>query len=297
MRSYSLIISILVAAVVAATTGYFVSKHTAGISGHLSESKPTDRWQEILDRGTIRAGYFVAAPYFSKDANSGAVSGIFADAMSRAASNLGLKIEWVEEVGFGEMIEGLRNKRFDIVGSGVWINAARAKGADFTEPLFYDAVGIYVRSDDTRFDKQSDAINSSSVTIATMDGEMAATIASQDFPNAKTLAIPQSSDFTQMMLNVVARKADIAIIGLGPATRFQQANPGVLRLLNPNHPIRVFPAAVMLPQGEYRLKRAIDLALGELSNDGITSRLIEKYEGATGSIYKPRTPFEIGTGQ
>ena len=50
------------------------------------------------------------------------------------------------------MIEGLDTNRYDVVGSGIWINASRGRGADFTIPLLYDAVCAYVRDDDRRFD-------------------------------------------------------------------------------------------------------------------------------------------------
>jgi ABC-type amino acid transport substrate-binding protein len=48
---------------------------------------------------------------------------------------LNLKVEWTEEVGFGQMIEGLSARRYDIVGSGIWQNAARSEQADFSLPL------------------------------------------------------------------------------------------------------------------------------------------------------------------
>jgi len=48
-----------------------------------------------------------------------------------------LKIEYVEEVGWGTMIESLQTKRIDIVCAPIWPNAQRAKVADFVEPLYY----------------------------------------------------------------------------------------------------------------------------------------------------------------
>ena len=61
------------------------------------------------------------------------------------------------------MIEGLRADRYDLIGSQVWANSSRAKQADFTVPLFYSGIGIYVRADDSRFDSDHAKIDSPDV--------------------------------------------------------------------------------------------------------------------------------------
>ena len=89
-------------------------------------------YERVRSAGTIRAGYAVGAPLFVIDPNTKAKSGLFYDIVTTAAGKLGLKVTWTDEVGYGEMIQGLRTGRYDIVGSGVWLNAARGKDADFT---------------------------------------------------------------------------------------------------------------------------------------------------------------------
>ena len=105
-----------------------------------------NRYAAIKASHTLKAGYAVGAPLFMVDPNSREKSGIFYEILEAAAKNLELKVDWTEEVGYGEMIQGLSDRRYDVVGSGVWVNGARSRNADFTNPIYFDAVLPYVRT-------------------------------------------------------------------------------------------------------------------------------------------------------
>lgn len=259
---------------------------------NVSESRVSrDRYNAILDKGVIRAGFYVGAPYFTIDPNTKRQGGIFYEIVEGIAKKLNLKVEWTEEVGFGEMAEGLNGNRFDVIGSGVWINASRGAVADFSIPVIFDAVGLYSRMDDHRFDANASKANSKATRISTIDGEMAAAIAQQDFPEATIVSLPQNVDFTQMVLNVLDNKADVTLLGLATASKYNATHPGKIRNVDPAHPLRVFPTAIMLPQNEYALKRAIDLALTEMINNGEVEAIVSRYEEAPGSHYRVAPEF------
>ncbi|MBI4066146.1 transporter substrate-binding domain-containing protein [Candidatus Gottesmanbacteria bacterium] len=249
-------------------------------------------YSQIRTSGTIRAAYAVGAPLFTIDPNTKQKSGIFHDVVTAAATRLGLKVDWTTEVGYGEMIEGLNTRRYDIVGSGVWINTARAKGGDFTVPIFYDAVFAYVKDGDARFDKDISVLNSPNFTISTMDGELGATIAKEDFPNAKTLELPQNADFAQLILNVVSGKADIVFLAAAPARSYQAASPGKIRVVDPKKPLRIFPNAIMIPQGQYELRQVLNYSLMEMLNDGEVESILKKYEKVPGSLLRIAPPYQ-----
>jgi ABC-type amino acid transport substrate-binding protein len=225
------------------------------------------------------------------DPNSGKLTGIVVEAMEIAAKNLGLKVEWTEEVGFGSMVEGIKAKRYELVPSAIWPNAARSRHVDFSISLFYSGVGIYVREDDDRFINNIKAINSKDVTISTMDGEMAETIARTDFPEAKTLQVPQLSEITTMLLNVKNNKADVTFVELFFAHEFLKNNPGSIKNITPDKPIRVFPNTIMLKKGEFKLKSMLNTALRELIYQGVIDRLLDKYEPAPGLFYRLSAPY------
>lgn len=258
---------------------------------HNEANKTVSTYSTIQSSGTIRAAYTVGAPLFMVDPNTGEKTGIFYDAVNAMASHLGIKVDWTQEVGYGEMIQGLRDNRYDIIGSGVWINADRAKGADFTIPLYYDAVFAYAKTGDTRFVKGISALNTQNVTISTMDGELGARIAKTDFPNANTLALPQNAGFSQMIENVLTGKADIVFLAASSARAYQATNPGRITVVDPDKPLRIFPDAIMIPQGQYELRQALNYALMEMLNDGEIDAILKKYEAAPGSFLRTAMPY------
>lgn len=261
------------------------------IDGNNSENE-FELYNKIDKSGIIRAAYAVGAPLFIIDPNTGEKSGIFFDIVTSLAEKLHLKVNWVTEVGYGEMIQGLRDKRYDIVGSGVWINSDRALGADFSIPLYYDAVFAYAKTGDNRFQKDISILNSPKYIISTMDGELGVSIAKKDFPDAKTLEIPQYSDFTQMILNVISNKADIVFLASAPARSYQIANPDKIVSVRPGNPLRIFPNAIMIPQGQYKFRQILNFTLTEMLNSGEVNAILLKYEKVPNSFLRVSKPFE-----
>lgn len=253
-------------------------------------------YDRVIKTGTIRCGYIPYPPGSYKDPNTGRLSGIFVDTMEEAGRRLGLKVEWTEEVGWATMIEGLQTNRYDMVCTPVWENAARGKVADFSVPLYYSGIGVFVRTNDNRFTKPDGsvnfaAINSKNVKISTSDGDVAQVIAQEDFPNARQVTVSQMADRSQMLLNVVARKADVAFMEPQIAFEFSKMNPGTIKNISPQHPIRVFPNVMMFKRGQPEFKAMIDAALQEVINSGYVDRLIDKYEPYRGALYRLAYPY------
>ena len=245
------------------------------------------QYKKIQETKTLRAAYYPGAPLFQIDPNTKRKSGIFYEIVESAAGKLGLKVEWTEEVGYGEMIEGLNQRRYDIFGAGVWLNASRGARADFSIPVYYDAVYAYSRKDDYRFDDNLSIIDSPKYTISTMDGELGANIAKTDFPHASTAQIPQAADWSQLILNVINNKADVVFLALAPAREYQNANPDKIRSIN-NQPVRVFPVSLLIRKGEYELKQSLDAALIEMLTNG---EIIQKNEKIHGSFLRTQLPY------
>lgn len=253
--------------------------------------KAKTAYDQIVERGTIRCGYVSNPPSCMKDPNTGELSGIFVEAIEEAAKKLELKVDWTEEVGWGSMIEGIKAGRYDMVPCAIWPTSQRSRHVDFTRPLFYSGVCAYVRSNDNRFDNDIALINSPSVKIATMDGEMAEVIADTDFPKAEKLQVPQLSEITSMLLNVRDKKADVTFVELFFAQEFQNNNPGALKNITVSSPLRVFPNTVLIPKGEFELKQMVNTAIEELVNIGTVDSLIGKYEPVPGTFYRMAPPY------
>jgi hypothetical protein len=42
-----------------------------------------------------------------------------------------LRVNWVEEVGYENILPGLDSRRYDVFAAGLWANASRAKAGSF----------------------------------------------------------------------------------------------------------------------------------------------------------------------
>ncbi len=266
------------------------------VSCNQTSTDQSQKKESVFDRvirtGKINAAYVIDPPGCSKDPNTNKIYGISVETLEAAAKNLNLKLEWTEEVGWGTMIEGLKTDRYDIVCSGIWPNASRSKLVDFCTPLFYSGIGVYVRSDEERFDdKDLKKINQDSVKIATIDGEMSDIIARYQFPKAQRISVPQLSDVSHILLNVVQKKADIAFVEPYIAYRFLKNNPGSVKNISAERPIRVYPNTMMFKRNQMEFKTMLNITLRELINSGVVNGLVDKYEPAPGLLNRVALPY------
>ncbi|MBY0357040.1 MAG: transporter substrate-binding domain-containing protein [Candidatus Obscuribacterales bacterium] len=250
-------------------------------------------YDRVIKQGSIRCGYVIYNPGCLKDPNTGKLSGIGVETLELAAKNLGLKVEWTEEVGWGSMIEGLQTNRYDMVVTPVWTNANRARQIDFSKPLFFSPIFAYAKTGNKDISgKDIKAFNSPASTIATVDGETAEIIVREDFPQAKVVSLPQLSDISQMLLTVSSGKADITFVEPAVAAAFLKTNPGAIEPLKSSTPVRVFPNSWMFRRGQLEFKDMIDTALEQLINSGAVNKIISKYEPAPNTLYRVALPYQ-----
>lgn len=299
---FTVLISILIGAIIVVgtirliTIGYLsinnpVANDLSTIESSSNNSK-TD-YEKIIQSGVIRCGYVTYPPGLIKDPNTGKITGVFPDVLEEAAKNLGLKIEWAEEVGWGTMVEGLQTRRYDVICSPVWPLSQRAKVADFTQPIYFGGAEAYVRQDDTRFDADIEILNDPKYRIATIDGEVTEAIAQRDFPKANKLSLPQLTDISQALLSVAEKKADITFVEPFVAYDFIKNNPDKIRPARPGKPIRLYANTLMLRQDNTILRRTLDNAIDELVNNGFVDQVLRKYESFPGAFYRRAQPFEL----
>ncbi|NND65405.1 MAG: transporter substrate-binding domain-containing protein [Gammaproteobacteria bacterium] len=285
--------SLIAAVIASALTTYFVARPPADYVQEVSEPKIESVYDRVMRTNTIRCGYAMYPPAFYADPESGEFAGIMHDLTVKIAETLNLEIEWAEEVSYGDMAQGLEARRYDLICSGKWLIAQQAIVADFSTPVFYTTMGIYAQVDDTRFDSDPyQLINDSSVVIATVDGDINTNIAAFEFPEARTFSLPQLSDKSLMLLNVATDKADVTFADLPTAYDFLHANPGTVRNITPDKPIRVYETAYMLRNGEVRFKNMLNNAVKDLSNNGYVDKLLHKYEKYPGSFHRVANPYQ-----
>lgn len=249
------------------------------IAANKSAKESVSASQRVIDSGTIRLGYIIYPPLLYKDQSTGKLSGISFDIVEAAAKGLGLKTEWAEEVGWGTALEGLKAGRYDMLGTQMWPNSARAREAVFSIAPFKSMIFPYVRVSDNRFDTGLEGLNSKDVTISAIDGEMATFIAKEDFPKANLRALPQLASYSEVFLNIAGNKADVTFVEPGAAYDFMRGNSNQIKRVG-SAPLRAFGNCFAFRRGEDSMVAMWDVALRELINSGEVARILKANSAA-----------------
>ncbi|MBP9868703.1 MAG: transporter substrate-binding domain-containing protein [Alphaproteobacteria bacterium] len=257
----------------------------SGIS--FAEEGKESAFDRILRTQTIRCGYVVYPPSIIKDPNTGRLSGIFYDITEKMGERLNLKIEWTEEVVFPTMLEGLKTKRYDVLCLNGWGSAHLAPHVSMTIPLYYSVINAFVRKDDLRFDRDRNSINNPSVKISTIDGTGTAVFANQTFPRAQQVGLPQGSDYSLTILNVINNKADVVLIENSLANEFLKKNPNSIRQVNLSKPLRYYANSFYVDIHEQELQSMLSMTLGEMLGAGEVDGIISKYDTGNPASYLP----------
>lgn len=273
----SIVTAGLTALIVAALVTYCLPQRTTSIAKETAYAR-------VLRTGTLRCAWYVMPPFFQRDPNTGAFSGVYFDVMEEMGRQLQLKIVWTEEVAGATAYEGLQTNRYDAVCAAFAPLPARAKVASFTMPLSYRPIYAYVRAADTRFDNHSERIDDPSVKISVIEGQGAHLFAQRLYPKASLLILPSFSDLTQNELNVADGKADLSLAEASTAARYMASNPGKIRRATGAPLIRVADTIQVGPD-ETALKDMLDSTLGFLNDIQVLKRVHEKYLGPEGEYY------------
>jgi ABC-type amino acid transport substrate-binding protein len=250
-------------------------------------------YDRVMRTNTLRCGYFVGDPYLIKDPNTGALSGIWFDYMEAVGKALKIKIDWAEEIGLGDFGVALDSNRVDAMCLGIWVDPDRAKIADYITPISYHAAYVWVRENDDRFDRNFDELNSSNTTITYLDGDIAASVADEDFPDAKRLTLPQLSQVNQALENVATKKADFTIFTPEIVEKFNKNRNNKLRKADIGYPIRTFPESIAVKRGETELVNLLNYTTNFLINNGKIDRILKKYESSPNSFMRTSKPYEL----
>jgi ABC-type amino acid transport substrate-binding protein len=265
----------------------------AVIAAVMTPAYASDKNESIYDRvmrtGTLRCGYFAENPFTIIDPNTNEKTGIAVEIAQAVTSQLGLKLEWAEEVNFATLVTDLDNGRYDAICASVF-NIPRGGRTDYTTPYIYVPTYGYVRPVETRFDTTLDAVNNKDVTVAILDGEGSSTIASRFYPLAKHYSLPQASEISQMLLAVADKKADIGFALPSVFEQFNKSNPNKLRPAS-TKPLYVFSVSFAVRPGEQELKNMLDIMLKQMIVSGEVDRIVDKYETKPGTFLRVKKPY------
>ncbi len=274
-----LIISVLFSVQICASTSAFAADKTLSV------------YERVVKSGKIRCGYVNLEPWFMREPNTNKMSGIFYDVTNLIAKKLSLKVEWAQETCFGTMVTDLQNDRYDVLCSGSWEAPSFTRGVKFGQQVFYMPVYAIVRADDKRFDQNIELANSSDVTISALDGDVGVFIRDEDFPKAKLSALQNMTDFSQVMVEVSTKKADMTFADLDAAQRFIAKNPGTIKIIKTEYPIRLYPASLVYKSNDLEFDSMLGTALRELIYSGEVHKILNKYKADPASYLEVAFPY------
>ncbi len=285
MKFPHILLVVLLSLATAFVTAQFVLSHTTETAITKDNS-----YQRVRKTSVLRCGYGVLAPYFTKDAATGAFGGIWHDYTEAVADHLGVKVVWAEEVGLGDVSAALDARKIDVYCGGLWTAGKRVQAVDFLKAPYYEPMFAYVRTDDHRFDADIDLINDPSVHVSTIDGEGSGLLAAEKFPKATMVSLPQLSNYADMFKQVVTKKADVVLSAPSGAAAFIKNNPESLRAIL-TQPIKVFPVALAVRYGDNELRDMLNQAQEDVILGGTLDKIMGKYEETKEEFWKVARPY------
>ncbi len=243
-----------------------------------SEDDEEGVYTSVLDRiektKTLRVAFTNYPPALLYDHQYDNFSGIFYEIIVTIAKRHGWQIKWSEETGYGVIIDGLDNSRFDLFGSTVWPTPERLGKASFSKSLYTSKA--YPWSLPTfEYEKMKD---SSDLRIAVKENDISHSIATADFPQARLVFVPQLSDPQALLQFVAEEKADITFAESYLVEEFIKKN-NIPLISTTAAAIREYENTFVFKKDDDSLKNLFDIELDSLLSSGEIETLIQKYTG------------------
>jgi ABC-type amino acid transport substrate-binding protein len=262
-----------------------------GLSQNETGAAAEDVSERILKDGVVRVAYIVYPPYFMKDPNTKIFSGIYYDMIMKMAADLGVKVEWVEEVNFSTPFEGFYTGRYDMIGANVWPDGQRVRRADFTQPICYSGMNAYIRPDAARRYTAIAQLNDPAVRIAIIDGEGGELLAKNKCPRARYISLPQGTSNAELVMHLQTGKADATFLEIGFVSRFLARQPGAIVPVTPD-PVQVSPNNLSVARHQHSFKAMLNTMVENMLDTGFIADLLVKYQSGSDDFIRVAKPYQ-----
>lgn len=257
----------------------------------VTETKAASVYDRVTKSKTLRCGYMSWPSMVEKDPNTGKMQGMYVDMTEELARGYGWKVQWMEEVPLSDFVTALNTDRIDMMCAPVTPTAQRNQWVYFSRAHVYAPMRAYVRIDDTRFDNQSEKINSPEVKLAAIEGEMTSIIARTIYPQAQLVEITAMQGQSQLFENVATGKADAVFQDPFTYGDYNAHNPNKLRQVIGND-IGIFSGNYAIKSGEDRFLQVINLGIEDLLNRNYIAKLANDYHLLEAGLYLPADDYK-----
>lgn len=285
MKPGQFLLVVIVLVILMLGAGHFLARdesddqQPAGPATSLAESlnliSHEAAFERVMRTNTIRCGYYVYPPVTYRDPNTGELSGFSVDMMNLIAAQAGLKVEWVEEIGFGTWPEALKTGRIDVSCTPNWPSIAVGRAALVGTPLLYAKIFAIGRAGDSRFKTLAD-LNKPEVKISVHEGNDVYRLAQLLLPNATLVSLAPNAEPTQPIMDVLAKKADVMISDMNAVNQWNGANKNKVSVAVAE-PLKLQSFSLAVGQGEHDLLAFLNNAVHELQATSSIETIMKKW--------------------
>lgn len=275
--------SLAIAGVLAATvalTGCSGNATTTSGSSAGSSEKTTQakvdgsKKYALVKDGTLTVGTSAEyAPFEYKDDN-GDYKGFDLELIAKIADKLGLKVDYVNN-DFDSLVAGVASgTKYDVSIAAMTVTPARKKSVDFSDSYYMDDQAIVTKNDnaDITGDNYKDKLDTSDATLIVQSGSTAEAFAKENFPNA---TIKPVKDATECFSALQSDQGTAVITNRSVAAQLTADQ------FNTCHVVKQVSTgeeyAIAINKGNTKLKKDINKAIQELTDDGTVDALMTQY--------------------
>jgi polar amino acid transport system substrate-binding protein len=248
-----------------------------------------DTYSRVTQSGTLRAAHAQYPPAMMRDGDT--FSGVFYEIIRGFADKHALKIEWVEETGYGVLTEGLEEGRFDIFASAVWPTPERHKKAALSHPVYYSDVGVWVRAGSAFEGQDWLRLNDPSCRIAITDGDITHSICLTDFVRAKWIRVPQLDRVKGLMAFVADGRADATMVERTTYEAYAGALAVPLVNIAREKPIRRYSNSFLVGKNQHDFLDMINDYIVDLLKRDQVRPIVKKYTTSFEGLYFPEAAW------
>jgi len=253
-----------------------------GHENFLPAAKQDTAFERVMRTNTLRCGYGTWQPGVYKDLQTGEMEGLFVELIEAMGKLNGLKIEWGPETDWGQISDAIDSGKIDAFCSGMANDAMRGKRLAYTNPLSYWTFDVLVRADDSRFPAgntvKANELNRSEFSSAYTEGDVLETIVRNEFPAVKGVPLPPLGTPADNTMDVVTHKTDFVIFPKVMFQAYDKINPGQLRYLKVEPPLRAYGNVIAVGMDDLKLQQLLNAAVNELVSSGAYDRIMNKYD-------------------
>ncbi len=240
-----------------------------------------DTYSRVMQSGVLRAAFVEYPPVMQRIGTE--FSGIFCDIIRGFAERNDLKIEWVEETGYGVVIDGLIDGRFDIFCSATWPTPERHKKAALSRPIYYSDVGVWVKEDSPLAAKDWIVLNDARYRIAVTEGDITHEISLTDFVFAKWVRAPQLGRVKALLEFVADGRADATMAERMTYDAYASQLTHTLVNIAHDKPIRRYPNCFLVGKNQNDFLDVLDAYLADIADSGDIEKIVRKYVSGNGN--------------